>query len=51
MKKDEAKRLTGLVKPRLKPRAAARRPRWRGRSAEPDRREASKRAEEQASLF
>ena len=53
MAKEESQRLTGLVKPRVAPEAAARRPRWRGRRAgararEPERDEPSA---EQPALF
>ena len=48
MKKEEAKRLTGLVKPRLKAERASR-PRWRGRRAGPAAEE--KPPPEQAALF
>ena len=53
MKKEESRRLVGLVKPRLKPRAADSRPSWRGRregTAKADAEPAEPQAE-QAPLF
>jgi DNA repair photolyase len=49
MKKEESARLVGLVKPRLKPRPAGSRPRWRGRrEATADVPEAAREAEQPA---